>query len=247
MKKDLILNKIGLNNKEAGIYTVLIEHGPLLISQISKHAGLHRPAIYKNMPRLISKGLVAISRKGKQSFYVAESPEKLKNLVGELNNELEDILPELNASYFSKEKKPLIKFLDGRGAITFVLNDLIHSVKKGGIFYRYSSAKDSIKNSKYLPRDYRSIRDQKQLQRFVIANENTMMGKKPRLERAVKFIPKNYGLFDYDITELIYADKVAFLDYSSETALIIENPVIAEFQKKLFRLLYDKLPDSDWS
>src|SRR3989344_3480754 len=119
--------------------------------------------------------------------------------------------------------------------------------KKDHVFYRYSSAKDAVKNEKYLPKNYRAIRDQKQLQRFVIANENTMVGKKPRLERAVKFIPNNYGLFDYDITQIIYGDKVAFLDYNTETAFIIENSIIAEFQKKIFKLLYDKLPDSSWS
>jgi len=146
-----------------------------------------------------------------------------------------------------KEKRPLIKFLEGRKAITFVLNDLVRILKKDDIFYRYSSAKDARKNEKYLPHDYRKIRDQKQLQRFVIANENSMIGKKPRLERAVKFVPQNYGLFDYDITQIIYGDKVAFLDYNTETALIIENSIIAEFQKKIFKLLYDKLPDSSWS
>ena len=69
----------------------------------------------------------------------------------------------------------------------------------------------------------------------------------PRLERSVKFVPKNYGLFDYDITEILYGDKIAFIDYNTETGLIIENPVIAEFQKKIFKLLYDKLPSNQWS
>ncbi|MBI2446716.1 MAG: hypothetical protein HYV51_02755 [Parcubacteria group bacterium] len=247
MTKINILNKIGLNDKELKIYTSLIERGPLLITQIAKQTGLYRPAIYKNLPNLMFKGLVTISHKGKQRFYIAEEPEKLKNLVSELTNELEDIIPELRASYNAREKKPLVKFLEGKNAITFVLNDLVHSLKRGDIFYRYSSVKDSKKSSEYLPRDYRKIRDQKQLQRFVITNENTMIGKKPRLDRAVKFIPNNYGLFDYDITQIIYGDKVAFLDYNTETVLIIENPIIAEFQKKIFKLLYDKLPDSSWS
>ena len=247
MTKSNIFNKIGLNDKELKIYTSLIERGPLLIAQIAKQTGLHRPAIYKNLPNLISKGLVTVSFKGKQKFYVAEEPEKLKNLVSELTNELEDIIPELRASYHAKEKKPLVKFLEGKDAIIFVLNDLVTSLKKGDIFYRYSSVKDSQKSSEYLPHDYRKIRDQKQLQRFVITNENTMIGKKPRLDRAVKFIPNNYGLFDYDITQIIYGDKVAFLDYNTETAFIIENPIIAEFQKKIFKLLYDKLTDSPWS
>ena len=65
MTKSNIFNKIGLNDKELKIYTSLIERGPLLIAQIAKQTGLHRPAIYKNLPNLISKGLVTVSFKGK--------------------------------------------------------------------------------------------------------------------------------------------------------------------------------------
>ena len=240
MTKINLFNKIGLNDKELKIYTSLVERGPLLIAQIAKHTGLYRPAIYQNLPNLMSKGLVTVSAKGKQKFYVAEEPEKLKNLVSELTNELEDIIPELRASYHAKEKKPLVKFLEGKDAITFVLNDLVTSLKKGDVFYRYSSAKDAVKNEKCLPRNYRAIRDQKQLQRFVIANENTMTGKKSRLERAVKFIPKSYGLFDYDITQIIYGDKVAFFIWSSPPlSIVIESKKMAEQYKRYFDLLWE--------
>ena len=247
MIKEAILSAIGLDEKSSKIYLSLIETGPSLISSIAKHAGLHRPAIYQSLPILLRLGLVTVATKGKQKLYIAEAPEKLRSLLGQLTNEFDNLIPELHAAYHAKEKKPLVKFLEGKEAITFVLDDLVTSLKKDDVFYRYSSAKDAAKSEKYLPRDYRAIRDQKNLQRFVIANENSMVGKKPRLERAVKFIPKNYGLFDYDISQMIYGDKIAFIDYNTETAFIVENPILAEFQKKIFKLLYDKLPDTPWS
>jgi hypothetical protein len=39
----------------------------------------------------------------------------------------------------------------------------------------------------------------------------------------------------------IYANKVWFIDFNTETSIIIENKQIAEFQKKLFKLLYKSL------
>lgn len=87
----------------------------------------------------------------------------------------------------------------------------------------------------------RKLRDQKQLERFVITNAATQERKKPRLEKSVKIVPRNFDLFEYDATELIYADKIAFVDYNTETAVIIENPKLAEFQKKIFKLLFMKL------
>lgn len=247
MEKQEILAKIGLNEKESAIYLTLLERGPALISQIEKQTGLHRPAIYKSLTTLLSRGFVTTAPKGKQRRYVAESPDKLRSSMSELVSAFEGLLPELEASHHAREKKPIVKFLEGKDGITFALNDIVTSLKRSEVFYRYSSAKDSRKNEKYLPRDYRKVRDEKGLQRFVITTEGTMVGKKPRLERAVKFIPASLGLFDYDITEIIYGGKIAFLDYNTETAFIVENAVIAEFQKKIFKLLYDKLPDTQWS
>ena len=39
----------------------------------------------------------------------------------------------------------------------------------------------------------------------------------------------------------IVSDYLAFIDYNSETAMIIENNVIADFQKHIFKSFYKKL------
>ena len=54
-------------------------------------------------------------------------------------------------------------------------------------------------------------------------------------------IPHGTDLFAYDITQLIYWPKIAFVDYNTETSVIIENPIIAKFQERLFKLLYQRL------
>ncbi|USN59296.1 MAG: hypothetical protein H6767_04440 [Candidatus Peribacteria bacterium] len=47
--------------------------------------------------------------------------------------------------------------------------------------------------------------------------------------------------FDDNIFMSIYADKVAYIDFNSESSIIIQNKQIADFQKKLFRLIYKRL------
>ncbi len=241
MKKEHILEMLGLSADEAKIYTVLLGSEPETVSGIAKLTGLHRPAIYRLLPRLIERGLVTMTPCGKQKRFIAESPEKLEKLLNEVAGDLRETIPELMRAFSAHNKKPVVKFLEGRNGIAFVFEDLLSTLKRGDIFYRYSSGRDVRKNERYLPKNYREVRDQKQLERFVITNEQTGKTKKPRLEREMKIVPKEYGLFDYDITEIIYGNKVAFVDYNTETAFIIENPIIAEFQKKIFRILYDKL------
>lgn len=236
-----ILENIGLGEVPIKIYSALLGSGPLSISSISRKTGLHRPVIYRAIPELIDKSLISISPKAKKKLYVAEHPDKVKRLITELSGELEKIMPELDTIYNGAGQRPLVKYLEGKKGMRFVFEDIIHTLKKGDTFYRYSSTKDGKKGASHLPADYRKIRDEKKLERYVITSDEGARYKKPKLERSIKVVPKEYGLFDYDITQIIYGGKVAFIDDNTETAIIIENSTIANFQKKLFKILYSKI------
>ena len=132
----------------------------------------------------------------------------------------------------SAGRRPIVKFLQGKKGIQFVFEDLVATLKKEIFFTDIARQRILLKMKNICPPITEKIRDQKQLERFVITNEFVSKQKKPRLERATKLVPQQYGLFDYNITQLIYGDKVAFADYNTETAIIIEDPQIAEFQKR---------------
>jgi len=236
-----IWNKLGLSEKEASVYMALVELGPSTVSDISRKTSLHRPTIYQLLPNLIERELVSRSTRGKKKIFVAESPERLKKIAESITEEVSTFIPHLKSIYSSREKKPLVKFLEGKKGVTSVTEDILESLPRGSVFYRYSAIKTAEQTDKYLPKDYRKRRDNKGLERLVITNEKIAKGKKPRLEREIKILPSEEGLFDYDVTEIIYGDKIAFLDYNSETALLVENKKIAEFQKALFKSLYKRL------
>ena len=73
---------------------------------------------------------------------------------------------------------------------------------------------------------------------MVISSSKAAFPKQKRLERDILIIPKLYDAFDHDVTMTIYGDTVAYIDFSNESSIIIENPMIADFQKKLFILLH---------
>lgn len=236
-----VLKKLGLNEHEASIYMALLRMGPSSVSDISKETGLHRPTIYKFIPDLLNRGLVVLSPKNKRQLYSAESPEKLKYVIDDLSMEFKMALPNLLETYSSKGHKPVVKYLVGKEQIKFIYEDLVRTLNRGEVFYRYSSTKDGKKDVTHIPKDYKKLRDEKKLERFVITSDEGSRYKKPKLERSTKVVPKQYGLFDYDVTQLIYADRLAIIDDNTETAFIIENKTIAEFQKKIFKIVFDSL------
>jgi sugar-specific transcriptional regulator TrmB len=241
MRIEEILGSLGLRKDEIRLYLTLLEVPPATVSELARETGIHRPLIYRALPSLQEKGLISIVIKGKQKRYTAESPTRVEKLFRKLEQSFSVLLPALETSYTNREDRPVMKYYEGREGIRRVFDDLLDTLKKGEVFYRYSSRRATEDGEKYLPRNYRERRDQKQLERFVITNEATSREKRKRLERALKVIPGKYGSFEYDVTQIIYGSKVAFIDYGSETASIIENPQMAAFQKHLFRVFFDSL------
>lgn len=241
MKIEQILGSLGLQKDEIRLYLALLEVPPVTVSELARTTGIHRPLIYRALPSLQEKGLLSVVVLGKQKRYTAESPTRVEKLFRDLEQSFSLLLPNLEATYAARERRPIMKYYEGREGIRKVFEDLLETLKKGDVFYRYSSRRSAEDGEKYLPRGYRERRDQKQLERFVITNEATSRAKQKRLERALKVIPGKYGSFEYDVTQLIYGSKVAFIDYGSQTASIIENPQMAAFQTHLFRVFFDRL------
>jgi len=243
MKINTLLERIGLTHPTNEIYLALLSLGTATISDIAKHTGFYRPLVYKNIALLIERSIVSRTRIGKRTYYIAEKPTVLASAIDDLKIELETAMPELVQTYANARQRPVIRFFEGRKGILHVYEEMMLQVKKGDAVYRYESPKDYKKNGRYYPSLYwkEATGPNGKIEKYVITNEKTHTLRSPRLTRHSKHIPASFDLFDYDITQLVYADKVVFIDYETETASVIENRRFAEFQKKIFTLLFKKL------
>ena len=232
---------MGVSEVGRGVYSALFADGASTITELSRKTKEYRPRIYAAIGELTKRGFVSKAIKGKRNVYVAAPPAVLRNSAQETLLSIERDLPELECAYSGDVRRPSITLYEGREGVASVFADLVDSEKKGGTFYRYSSERDLERTNTYLPRDYRKKRDAKGLERFVITAPRIGKGKRARMERAMKYIPPGFDLFDQDVIELIYADKVAFIDLNTETSFIVASANLADFHKKLFRLLYQKL------
>jgi len=238
------LTKIGLQPTEIRLYLAMLDLNAANVSKIARHSGIHRPTVYKLLPSLEEKGLVTKQKRKGREVFCAEHPSRLKLLAEKSLEDIESIVPELEIEYRPKAARPSVRYLEGAKGIATVFDDILTSLKHGDIYYRYTSVKPIIYDSeRFLPKNYTKRRNKKQLERFVINTDATDRRQAPDMNRAVKIFPEKYGLFDFNVSQTIYGDKIAFIDYNSETAIIIENQRIAEFQQKIFKMAYDNLPN----
>jgi sugar-specific transcriptional regulator TrmB len=100
MKEKLL--KIGLSPTEIDIYLALLENGKLTPANISRITSINRSTAYAACGELLKKGIIEDDLSGKTKYYLALSPEKLKNYTDkrlrEIRNEeriIEELIPEL--------------------------------------------------------------------------------------------------------------------------------------------------------
>lgn len=238
------LEKLGLAKHEGAVYLALLEYGRASVSELSRMTGLYRTQVYDALGGLLREGLVSVSPKGKYKVYAAESPKLLEKKFLNLSNRFDEEITQLSLLRHSPDVcRPIVKYIEGQKGITAIHDDIVTTLKRGDVYYRYSSSKvtEHEWRHNYLSKKYRLLRDQKKLERMVITNLPNKLRKHPRLEREIKVVPPDFDLFEYNVSQVIYGDKVAVIDYNTETAVVIENPTIAKFQQKIFQLLFRKL------
>lgn len=233
------LTQLGLSDSEIQVYTSLLSVGESLIIDISKKTGLHRPAVYKAIEGLKEKGLIRISSAGKRLTYTAEAPDRLELLFKNFEQSFFCNMEDLHQTYETSKTKLTVSMGEGEKAIRNAYSDVVHSLGKNETYYRYSSLHNFLKN-KHVPSDYKYLRDKKGLERYVITGSKNVPHRK-LLGRSVKVIPSEFDLFQDEINVILYKDKVAIIDYASKTTMTIKHKSFADFQKKLFRLLFSKL------
>jgi len=126
MHEDILI-KAGLSQREVKVYTMLLNQGEMMASELSKKAGLIRTNVYDVLNDLIKKGVVAyVIRNDKKYFHAAE-PAKLidylesqKKDIEELKEEIGEILPELEPVKTNAER-PVIEVYEGREGFKTIL------------------------------------------------------------------------------------------------------------------------------
>ncbi len=248
MKKYLhLLERIGLNGYEQRVYLTLLEYPYITMSEIAEKNQIHRPMAYKTIQSLESEGFVEKSYlDGKRYYYHTTSPKKLLEKLKRLNELAEQVIPELETIYMKHGDLPILSTKEGIDGIRSIHQDLLDSVPRWGIYYRYSSSRTEYAGkSLYTPENYETVQNKKELERVIITSERQQKNRTTNPNREVITIPKAFDEFDDNITKLIYADKVAIIDYDTQTGWVIENEHFARYEEKIFRLLAKLLKEKN--
>lgn len=237
-----VLQNLNLSPGEILIYVRLLEESELSIAQLVETTDFHRPRIMELITALKEKELVEEVAVGKRTHYKAASPHVLVERAKKILQETKHTLPELLAFQQKHQQTDGLRVLRGEDGLALCFLDVVTSLKKGDVFYQFNSANDQPYIDSVVPDTYRPLRDAKGLERRTITTRYVGSHKQPRLERSIRYIDDTDEVFEHNVIQFIYGNKISLLDFNTLTGTIIENQAIAEFQKSVFLTLYKRLP-----
>ena len=230
------LNALGLSKEEALTYISLIESGASNVSSLSRKLSLSRVTTYSLINNLINKDCIAKTKYNKRILYQAHDPELLLSRFEKIYKEGSQALSALSVAQHKSLFIPDIQVYSGGKEITKIFDDVGMTIPRGGTYFRYTSRTKDQERSPL----YSRLRIEKEIERLVITNEKKSLSKEKDSNRFIKTVPKDFA-FDDNVTVLIYANKIAHIDFNSDVAIVIDSPQLARFQEKIFKLLWKKL------
>lgn len=233
------LTDIGLTEKEAKIYLVLLELGEALPSFIAKKAGVKRPTTYLILEQLCEKGLASTIKKSTYEYYQPIHPKVLIEDQEEKLLALQKALPELIDLHSLYSVSPQVSFFQGREGIIHIMEDSLKTKTELLCWADVTLATQTLLKDYYPSYIGKKIKRKVWL-RGIFSYDKYALDVKRRSKkelREVYLIPKDKFPFKNEIN--IYDDKVAIISHQDQLGVIIQNQNIADTQKAIFNLGFE--------
>lgn len=240
-----LLKTLGFSDKTAKIYLALLSLGPSSVRSLAEFCGLNRGTIYDNLKWLQEKGVVNYYQKDTKQYFVAEDPEKLRQLVknqqaelAEADQKLEKTVPELQALYNRGGERPVARYYE-RKEINQILEDVLNICEQTGEnLYRIYSA---VGIREYLYDNFETFSDVRIAKGIAVKVIAIGEGGELRGLDERKWIEVKNNTPTYII---IYPGKTAYISLDAKKepiGVVIENEGIYQTQKMIFDQLWEKL------
>lgn len=249
------LRSIGLSEKAALVYAVVLEMGTAFPSKIAEATKLNRTTVYHILTDLAIKGLVTEIEQKKKLCYQVEPPKRLLNftkmqirLAEESAERAKKILPEIEGIFNLLPNKPRVRYFAGIEGVLAVYEDHINE-KKPYEMLGISNVETLIPS---LPVDFvsRYVRTKEKLgiktraifpdNKFSSSyDKNVYKGIDKKFTPKMKYISKEKFPYNCEIT--VYGqDKLSIINFQKDILIgvIIEEKTIADMMRMIFELAW---------
>lgn len=238
------LQKFGLSDKEASVYSTLLSMGPSAVSEIATKSKINRTTAYDILESLVKYGLVSYVREQTKKHYVAETPDLLISYLEKKSKDFQQkaeeakkILPELKSVYNLIPHKPKVKYYDGYDGIISMYEDSLTS--KTEILSWLDIASTAEFNKEYFDEYYKRRTKAGISIKGIVSDQPVayeVNARNKEEKRELRIIPKDMMQIVPEC--YIYDNKVSFMSLKEKFGVMIESKDIAEAARALYTLAW---------
>lgn len=237
MELSEVLEKTGLNEKEARVYLALLELGTASVETIAVKAGTKRPTTYLILDELQRKGLVSLVPQAKKTLFTAETPEHLLSDLNRKQDLVRNFLPNLLALHNARKEKPQVQLFQGIEGVKLIYQKIYEA---GGVWFFGTTQEiaklDPAWNTAFLKR----MRENDIPVRDLLKKSKEDLEYARNVERGktyeIRFLPD--GL-DFPNDNAIFGDCVVFFSFHPQVfAVLIQSKDISKSLKTLHELAW---------
>lgn len=240
-----ILRNIGINEKAAKLYEILLHRGMSTPTVLAKITGYSRSACYEYMRELHEKGLVNETKLNNKIAFISENPKKILKILEAQERNLQlhkklvnEAIDKINFQKFKFLKSPKVRHYTGLDGIKQMYNETLDNSEKdikiffGGNFYP-PKLKDFIMNE-YIPARVKKDISCKVITSNDIIEQLDLKQKRERKKLDTEIKTK--------VEINIYDNKTNFVSFLNDeyTGVILEHSEITNAMKEIFNLIWNE-------
>ncbi len=255
-------SNIDLSQQEIKIYTKLYEFGALTATDFSRLIQIPRTTILHNLNKLSEKGLILSKYKNGKKLFEANDPESIIQIIDRKKEkykenlksieDLEKDLPEFmfDMNLIKKHYKNSdvdVRLFEGIEGVRSAYKLILQSK----VLRTYANATWVTKNITDVTLSYRKkvLNNEINLKTIFLNNSSsrkTIEYFENSNRYKYKFLPKYVNISGIDYT--ILDNKIAIIHGDDKpSAIIINSELLSEHAKALFDLMWDLLPEANYS
>jgi HTH-type transcriptional regulator, sugar sensing transcriptional regulator len=241
------LQSLGLNEKEARVYTALLALGRASAYSVAEKAGLKKPTTYVILGDLIQKGLVLKVPRVRKQLFIAKAPDEFFALVEERLSVAKKALPELMAMALGKTPKVRSFFYEGLNGVRQALWYHLDEMKDKTFVGFYASPHEAAEGFEKLSVDWNNELRKKGTTIRGIAPDHPSLtewrNRDSEYGYSMKIVPyETYSAVNSIDVGDTFVRILAFRDLQ---AVIIENPDVAHTVRQIFEMVWQSLPEKN--
>ncbi|MFB6226623.1 MAG: TrmB family transcriptional regulator [Candidatus Paceibacteria bacterium] len=247
METEEVLKYYGLDNVQIKVYKKLVKKGESRVPDLLEDLELSRASIYDALKELQNKNLVVDRKEGRKTFYKAEHPDKLHELMKDKrreleskNNRIQEVIDKFKGEYKKQSNRPGVRVFEGKEGFKEAMYDNLEANE----IYSILDMKNVPDFIYELDKDYVKRRRKKGINKKILIKGDEK--EKQHLKsldthlKEVRLLPEDFSHSKSSIQ--IYNDKVAYFAMRKDPilAVIINDPHINQINKNIFDHLWQQ-------